>query len=251
MFDSSADYDRFMGRYSVPLAREFVQFAAVKPGQSALDVGCGPGALTGQLVELLGDAAVAAVDPSPRFVDTTRARYPGIDAREATAEDLPFDNRTFDVVMAQLVVHFMSDPIAGLAEMKRVARRGGVVAACVWDFARGRTPLTVFWDAARHLDPSVETEVHMPGAREGDLGELFASAGITQIEEGFIEIEVTHPNFEDWWNPFTLSVGPAGAYVDSLSLEGKAKLREMCRSQLPEESFVLTSRAWAARGVTG
>lgn len=248
MFNSAEDYDRFMGRYSVPLSRVFADAAGADPGQTALDVGCGPGALTGELVRRLGAGAVSAVDPSPQFVAATTERHPGVDVRSAAAENLPFTSETFDVVLAQLVVHFMSDPIAGLSEMKRVARKGGVVAACVWDFTRDQTPLSVFWDAARRLDPSLAAESNLPGTREGDLGVLFASAGIGDVEEKALEIDVNHPDFDDWWEPFTLGVGPAGAYIAGLSPERRESLREGCRSRLPDGSFVFTSRAWAAFG---
>ena len=249
MFVSAEAYDRFMGRYSLPLAREFARFASIQRGQSALDVGCGTGVLTAELVRLLGADKVSAVDPSPQFVDHVRNRIRGIDVHVATAEDLPFASESFDVVLAQLVVHFMSDPVQGLAEMRRTSRSGGVVAACVWDFTRGETPLTVFWSAARQLHPTIETEVAMPGAREGDLGGLFEQAGLRDIEETALELEVSHPDFDDWWEPFTLGVGPAGAYVASLTADARAELRETCRQLLPNGPFVLRSRAWVARGL--
>src|SRR5918999_1920901 len=163
-FAVAADaYDRFMGRYSVPLAPQLADFASVTAGQRVLDVGCGPGALTAELVRRLGPAAVSAVDPSGPFVAAARERYPGVDVRRAAAEQLPFEDETFDASLAQLVVHFMSDPVAGLREMARVTRKGGVVAACVWDHAGGRGPLSVFWKAARELDPGVDDESQLAG----------------------------------------------------------------------------------------
>src|SRR6186997_2839610 len=153
-FDVAAErYDRFMGRYSALLSTQMADLAGVTVGQRALDVGCGPGALTTELVARLGAEAVAAVDPSEPFVAAARARHPGVDVRQASAERLPFDSGSFDAALAQLVVHFMADPVAGLAEMARVTRREGVVAACVWDHAGGQGPLSVFWDAARVLEP--------------------------------------------------------------------------------------------------
>jgi ubiquinone/menaquinone biosynthesis C-methylase UbiE len=128
-------YDRFMGRYSVPLAPRFADFAAVAPGQHVLDVGCGPGALTAELVKRVGPDAVSAVDPSEPFVAAARERHPGVTVERAAAEQLPFGVGAFDAALAQLVVHFMTDPVAGLREMARVTREGGVVAACVWDLA--------------------------------------------------------------------------------------------------------------------
>src|SRR5262245_37947143 len=133
-FDVAADaYDRFMGRYSAPLAVELLHVIGAEPGQRALDVGCGPGVLTRQLTELLGDSAVAAVDPSPPFVAAVRAELPGVDVRPGGAEELPFDDDGFDLALAQLVVPFMRDPEAGLREMRRVTKPGGVVAAAAWN----------------------------------------------------------------------------------------------------------------------
>jgi len=249
-FDVAAEaYDRFMGRYSQHLSAQLADLAGVRAGQRVLDVGCGPGALTAELVTRLGPAAVAAVDPSEPFVAAARERTPGVDVRQAPAEELPFPDRAFDAAIAQLVVHFMSDPVAGLAEMARVTRRGGVVAACVWDHAGGEGPLSVFWHAARSLDPGVNDESHLAGAREGHLAELFAAAGLREIEATSVVASVEHTSFEAWWEPFTGGVGPAGAYVAGLDAEGQAELREACRALLPAAPFVLTARAWAARGL--
>ena len=241
-------YDRFMGRYSVPLAPKLAAFADVAAGQRVLDVGCGPGALTSELVDRVGAEAVAAVDPTEAFVDAARERHPGVDVLVARAEELPFADDTFDVSLAQLVVHFMADPVAGLRGMTRVTRQHGVVAACVWDHAGGQGALSVFWDAARELDPDVEDESSLAGAREGHLAELFAEAGLRDIEESSLAVTLEHPSFEDWWEPFTLGVGPAGRHAAGLDAERQARLRELCRERLPEPPFALTARAWAARG---
>jgi ubiquinone/menaquinone biosynthesis C-methylase UbiE len=151
-------YDRFIGRYSVRLAPSFADFAGIAPGNRVLDVGCGPGALTTELVRRLGVAAVAAVDPSEQFAAAASARHIGIDVRVAAAEELPFADAEFDAAFAQLVVHFMNDPVRGLAEMARVTRNGGALAACVWDHAGGQTPLAPFWHAVHELDPNAADE---------------------------------------------------------------------------------------------
>jgi SAM-dependent methyltransferase len=242
-------YDRFMGRYSVPLAPHFADLAAVDAGQRVLDVGCGPGALTAELVRRLGPDAVSAVDPSEPFVAAAQARHPGVSVQRAAAEDLPFEDRAFDAALAQLVVHFMADPVMGLREMARVTRKDGVVAACVWDHAGGRGPLGVFWQAARELDPHIEGESHLAGAREGHLGQLFTAAGLHGIEESVLSVSVEHPTFEEWWEPFMLGVGPAGGYAAGLDAERQAQLRELCREKLPAPPFTLTALAWAARGL--
>lgn len=249
-FDVAAEaYDRFMGRYSILLSPQLAEFAGVRGGQRVLDVGCGPGALTAELVARLGAASVTAVDPSEPFVAAARARNPGVSVEQASAEQLPFPNHAFDAVLAQLVVHFMSDPVAGLAEMARVTLEDGIVAACVWDHGGGQGPLSLFWQAARELDPEVDDESQLAGAREGHLAEMFEAAGLHQIEETALSASLEHPSFEEWWEPFTRGVGPAGSYVASLDAERRAELREKCCALLPVAPFVLPARAWAARGL--
>jgi SAM-dependent methyltransferase len=242
-------YDRFMGRYSVPLAPQLADLAGIEAGQRAIDVGCGPGALTSVLVDRLGAESVAAVDPSEPFVAAAKERHPGVDVRIAPAEQLPFGDDEFDAALAQLVVHFMADPVAGLREMARVTRPGGVVAASVWDLAGGRAPISLFWEAAHEEDSSAIDESMLAGAREGHLRELFAAAGLRDVEETTHSVEVEHSSFEEWWEPFTLGVGPAGAHYASLGPEEQAALRERCRARQPEAPFVVTAKAWAARGL--
>jgi len=248
-FDVVADaYDSFMGRYSRLLSGQLADLAAVRAGQRVLDVGCGTGALTAELIARLGSEAVAAADPSEPFVGAMRARYPGLDVRRARAEALPFADGEFDAVLAQLVVHFMADPVVGLREMARVTRSDGVVTSCVWDHGGRLGPLRLFWDAARTLDPSVDDESGRPGTREGHLGELFAEAGLREIETTTLSVTLEHPTFESWWEPFTHGVGPAGAYLASLDANRRAELRAVCLGQVPSEPFRVTAVAWAARG---
>ena len=248
-FDVAAEaYDAFMGRFSRLLSGPMADLAAVRAGQHVLDVGCGTGALTSELVGRLGPSAVAAADPSEPFVTATRARLPGVDVREAPAELLPFTDALFDAALAQLVVHFMQDPIAGLTEMGRVTRPGGVVAACVWDHGGSQGPLRLFWDSARSMDPFVDDESHRPGTREGQLTELFRAAGLRAVEGTTLSVRLEHPSFEAWWEPFNHGVGPAGAYLASLDEDRRAELRDRCRRRVPVEPFVTTAVAWAARG---
>jgi SAM-dependent methyltransferase len=237
-----------MGRYSGPLAPAFADFAGVAAGERVLDVGCGPGALTAELVERLGADDVSAVDPSESFVAAARVRHPDVDVHQAAAEELPFEDDVFGAALAQLVVHFMADPVAGVREMARVTSEGGVVAACVWDHGGGRGPLSVFWDAAHELDAHVEDESRLAGARQGHLVELFEAAGVRDAEEADLVVDVEHPSFEEWWEPYTLGVGPAGALVARLDPDRQAQLRERCREMLPEAPFVVSAHAWAARG---
>lgn len=243
---AASAYDRFMGRYSSPLAPVFADFASVSVGQEVLDVGSGPGALTSELVERVGSSAVTAVDPSESFVAALEERLPGVAAHRATAEDLPFPDGTFDTVLAQLVVHFMTDPVAGLREMARVARPGAVVAACVWDHGGAHGPLSTFWKLARELDPDAEDGSQLAGTTEGDLPRLFREAGLREPEDTVLSIEVEHRTFEDWWEPYTLGAGPGGAYVASLDAEHRERLRARCEKRL-RAPFMLSARAWAAR----
>jgi SAM-dependent methyltransferase len=248
VFRAADAYDSFMGRYSTALAPQLADLAGVAGGQTVLDVGCGPGALTGELVRRVGAQAVAAVDPSEPFVDAARSRHPGVDVRVAAAEELPFADGAFDAVLAQLVVHFMRDARAGVREMRRVARRGGAVAASVWDQGGGRTPLAAFWRAARELDPGARDESALIGVREGQLAELFAAAGLRDVASAELAVAVEHASFEEWWDPFTLGVGPAGAYLESVGREHRERLRERCRELLGEPPIAMRAVAWAAVG---
>jgi ubiquinone/menaquinone biosynthesis C-methylase UbiE len=250
MFDVAADaYDRLMGRYSVQLAPQLADYAGVRAGRRVLDVGCGPGALTAALVERLGAESVQAVDPSEPFVAAVRARHPDVAVERASAENLPYPDASFDAALANLVVHFMEDPVRGLSEMTRVTRPGGVVAASVWDSAGNRSPLTAFWQAARELDPNALSESHMAGTRAGHLAELLAQAGLRDVEDTALEAQVTFGSFDEWWEPYTLGVGPVGVFTRGLDAERQRELIERCRKILPQPPFTITAYAWAARGV--
>ncbi len=256
--DVSAEaYDRFMGRYSTLLSPLFADFAGLgasrTPGSGVqvLDVGCGTGALIAELASRLGPEAITAVDPAARFVQAVRERHPRVDVHEASAGNLPFPDSCFDAAPAQLVLHFLPDPVAGLTEMQRVTRTGGAVMASVWDFAGARSPVSIFWGAACELDPGVRDESLLPGARQGHLRDLFTAAGLQEILEVPLEIAKRHDSFDEWWTPYTRGVGPAGAYYAGLDPDHQLDLRERCRAKLPHGPFEITSRAWAARGVVG
>jgi trans-aconitate methyltransferase len=245
-----AFYSRFMGQYSEPLAQQFVDYAGVREGQRAVDVGCGPGALTAQLVARLGPSAVAAVDPSTSFVAAAAERFPTVDVRLGAAEDLPYADDAFDLALAQLVVHFMKDPVAGLTEMGRVVRPGGTVAACVWDHSGGQGPLAIFWQAVREGDPTALDESSLPGVQEGHLAELCAMAGLSDIVADQLTVSVDFASLADWWEPFTLGVGPAGAYVAGLDDEDRGRLLERCAELLPVAPFTIDASAWTVRAVS-
>jgi SAM-dependent methyltransferase len=241
-------YDAFMGRYSRHLSAQMADLAGVAPGQTVLDVGCGPGVLTTELAARVGAEAVTAVDPSEPFVDAVGSRVPGATVERASAESLPFLDNEFDAALAQLVVHFMADPVAGLEEMRRVTRDGGAVAACLWDHAAGGSgPLSVYYKALRDVDPSRSDESGRPGTRPGHLAELFRAAGFADLDEVTLTVRVEHPTFEDWWAPYELGVGPIAEVLEELGPEGVTQLRERCRALLPEPPFTLEARAWAVR----
>jgi SAM-dependent methyltransferase len=181
-------------------------------------------------------------------VASLRERMPTVDVRLGSAEDLPFEDDAFDLALAQLVVHFMRDPAAGLREMARVTRPGGTMAASVWDHAGGRGPLTPFWQAVTSVHPGVRDESGLAGAREGDLVARFESAGLVGVESASLTVSVTFGSFEQWWEPYTLGVGPAGAYLASLDDVRRAELRDLCARRMPAGAFTLEATAWCARG---
>lgn len=249
-------YDRHVGRYGPQLARALVAAAGVAYGERALDVGCGPGALTGELVALLGPGNVAAVEPSAPFAAACRARHPGVTVHGAWAEALPFDDGTFDHALSQLVVNFMSDPPAGVREMRRVTRHGGRVSAAVWDYAGEMTLLRRFWDAAVALDAAaadLDEGRCMPFCAPDDLGALWSAAGLRDVEVAAAVVAARYDDFEDLWQPLESGVAPTGAYATSLSPDRRGALKEELRRRLGagDRPFELTARAWVVSGVTG
>jgi SAM-dependent methyltransferase len=246
-------YDRYIGRYGPGLARALCDAAAVRPGQRALDVGCGPGALTSELVARLDVAGVAAADPSPPFVETCRARHPGVRVERAPAEELPFADGEFDATFAQLVVNFMTDPLAGVREMARVTRPGGIVAAAVWDYAGEMVLLRRFWDAAAALDPAaaaVDEGRTMPFCAADTLGDLWRDVGLDDVTVGAAVVAAGYESLDDLWRPLEAGVGPAGAYVALLQPSQRAALRGELgrRLRVADAPFRLSARAWVATG---
>jgi SAM-dependent methyltransferase len=252
---STGDYDRHVGRYGPPLALALIDFARVAPPMRALDVGCGPGALTTALVERLGAENVSGVDPSEPFVETCRARLPGVELAVAPAESLPFADDAFDVALSQLVVNFMSDAEAGVREMARVTRPGGVVASCVWDYAGEMTLLRAFWDAAREIDPeraaAADEGIVMPWCRDGDLDELWRLAGLRDVRSAALVVQADYADFEDLWSPLPTGIAPSGAFCKSLDEDRRDELRSAYRHRLGvgDGPFTLSARAWAVAGI--
>lgn len=244
-------YERFMGRYSRLLATKLADAAGVEAGQTVLDVGCGTGALTEELVRRLGAPNVVAIDPSEPFVAACARRYPGVDVRLGRAEELPYENGRFDAAIAELVLHFVSDPAAAASEMRRVVRPGGVVAACVWDLDDGMRMLRLFWDAALAIDSAAPDEARdLRFGKDGEIGALFQAAGLDDVLTGSLEVEARYESFADFWEPFLRGPGPAGAYCVSLEPEQQERLRDDLRERLgsPTGPFTLPASAWYATG---
>jgi ubiquinone/menaquinone biosynthesis C-methylase UbiE len=245
-FDVAGDkYDRFMGRYSRELAPRFIEFAGVDSGMAVVDVGCGPGALTERLVQRAGATNVAAADPSEPFVAAAAERAPGADVRLAAAEELPWEDDRFDAALSQLVVNFMRDADTGVSEMRRVVRPGGVVAACTWSYGEDMQMLRSFWDAARRLDSGAPDEASTMRYRR--VEEL---DGLSEVGTDHLGVEASYTGFEEFWEPFTFGVGPAGAYLAKLSPEQRDEMRTELFKGLGEPSgpFTLSATACAVRG---
>ncbi|MCB0997339.1 MAG: class I SAM-dependent methyltransferase [Acidimicrobiales bacterium] len=243
---SGAAYDAFMGRYSRALAPLFADHLGVTADHRALDLGCGPGSLTAELVGRLGTDAVAACDPSPPFLEACAQRHPGIEARAGRAEAIPFPDHSFDVAAAQLVLHFVTDAPAAARELRRVVRPGGIIGACVWDFDEGMEMLRAFWDAALELDPDAPDEARtLRFGRAGEIAELFADAGLDNIDETTLEARTTYHDFDELWDGFCAGIGPAGAYCVSLPDEQRTQLRSRFSRRLgfPTTGFTLQAIA--------
>jgi SAM-dependent methyltransferase len=246
-FQTTGDaYDAYMGRYSVPLAPSFAAAAGVRRGWAVLDVGCGPGALTALLVEQLGAAAVSACDPSAPFVAECARRLPGIDVRAGRAEALPFGDGAFDAALAQLVLQFVTDAPAAAAELRRVVRPGGVVAACVWDLEGGMEMLHRFWEAAIAVDPAAPGQAQTaPRGGAGELVDLFESAGLVDCVETTLTVSSTYADGDALWTGFAAGIGSAGSYCAALPDGQREAVRVelLRRLDAPTGPFTLTATA--------
>jgi SAM-dependent methyltransferase len=248
-------YEGHVGRYGRELAAGMIGVAALRRGRRALDVGCGPGALTQALAALLGPESVAAIDPSEAFVATCRERVPEADVRVGVAEALPFPDDAFDAVLAQLVVDGMDDARRGVAEMRRVGRPGGVLVACVWDFDGGMPLLNTMWAAALALDAerarSFGAGKRLPFSRADELKELWISTGLEDVSLGELVAGAGYDGIDDLWAPFEAGVGNLGKLLASLENDARTRLKGDVAARLgsPTGPFRLTARALYVRGV--
>jgi len=251
MFQKADAYENFMGRYSRALAPEFARESGVERGQQVADVGCGTGALTSVLADLVGGEQVAGVDPSEPFVEQCRENVPGADIRVGPAEALPFDDGVFDRTLAQLVFHFVDDPAASVGEMARVTRRGGVVSACVWDMTGGMTMIGAYWAAVGEAGVPGGSEVERFGGKPGQLAGLWRDAGLRDVEDRTITVSSGYRDFDELWATFRAGVGPVGVHAESLEGGALEAVRETFRRKIgsPEGAFELTATAWFAAGL--
>jgi SAM-dependent methyltransferase len=253
---SGAAYEPYVGRWSRLVAGEFLPWLGVPGGAGWVDVGCGTGAVTEAIVQLLDPSSVVGVDPSQGYVVHARARVidPRVRFEVASAMALPLDDGAFDAAVSGLVLNFVPDPLAAVAEMARVTRPGGTVGAYVWDYAGDMQLMRYFWDAASDLDPGareLDEGVRFPLCRPEPLRELFAGAGLAEVQARPIDVPTRFRDFDDYWTPFLGGQAPAPGYAMSLSEDRRARLRDLIRARLPyaaDGSIPLVARAWAVRG---
>ena len=247
-------YERYVGRWSRQVAPLFLSWLRVPAGRRWVDVGCGTGALCAAILDHCAPSSVAGVEPSEGFLETAKERLGNRAAlHPGSATAIPLPDASADAVVSGLVLNFVPDQHAALIEMARVTDRAGTVGAYVWDYAGRMELLRHFWDAAAELDADaakLDEGIRFPGCRPEALAELFAGAGLTDVETTAIDMPTPFASFDDYWQPFLGGQGPAPAYAMSLDDAARARLRERIRTRLPtnsDGSIALIARAWAIR----
>ena len=249
-------YDRFMGRWSKLAAQKFLSWFAVPPGRVWVDVGCGTGSITRQILETFKPARIIAIDSSPGFISYAKRSitHPDVQFRVGLAQALDLESQSADAAVSGLVLNFVPQPEAAILEMLRVAKPGGRVGVFLWDYAGGMQMLRYFWDAAAELDPSasaLDEGIRFPLCREGQLESLFLASGLKQVQGTAIKVATRFEDFDDYWQPYLGKVGAAPQYLMSLDSEKRRRLEGRLRKSLPvgkDGSILLAARAWAVRG---
>jgi SAM-dependent methyltransferase len=254
-WERGSPYERYVGRWSRLVAARFLDWLDIPAGRRWLDVGCGTGALAAAILERCGPGSVAGVEPSMGFLAAAAANLGGRAAlSQGSATAIPLADGAADVVVSGLVLNFIPDQPAALAEMARVAGAGGTIAAYVWDYAGTMELMRVFWDAAVELDrpaAALDEGRRFPLCRPEALERLFAAAGLAGVATQAIDIATPFADFDDYWQPFLGGQGPAPAYALALDAAARERLRARIRARLPiaaDGSIALTARAWAVRG---
>jgi SAM-dependent methyltransferase len=246
-------YERYMGRWSRQLAPLFLRWLAAEPGRRWLDVGCGTGALSAAILDEGAPTSITGVDPSEGFLATAQSRLgERVAWHRAAAADLPLPDGSVDVVVSGLVLNFVPDVSAALREMVRVTADGGLVGACVWDYAGKMDLIRFYWQAVVELDATVQGQgERFPLCEPAALTTAFTGAGLHGVEVSAIELPMRFADFDDYWQPFLGGQGPAPAHAMSLGEATRNRLRELLRQRLPVQSdgtIQLAARAWAVRG---
>lgn len=258
MFGDAEAYERFMGRWSRLVAPRLVDFTNLPERGRMLDVGSGTGSLAFAITERKRRARVLGIDPSQEYVAYATSRNPFPDRASfevGDAQQVHFPDASFDAALSLLVFNFIPDPKKALLELRRVTKPGGTLSAAVWDYGAGMRMLRTFWDAAVHIDPGAEKldEKRMPLCRAGEMSALWRQGGLENVREQSIDIRMRFESFADYWDPFLLGQGPAGAYVRRLDRDKLQALRNevKLRLSLPAANtpFVLPARVWSVRGI--
>lgn len=255
---TGAAYEAYMGRWSRPVARVFIEWLHPKPSAHWLEVGCGTGALTSTICDLCEPASVIACDPSEPFIEHARNNLPDVRASFVLAgtEALPGREGGFDAIVSGLVLNFLPDPAQALASIRERLRPRGIVAAYVWDYAEGMEFLRYFWEEAVDSNPraaALNESRRFPLCQRSALESLFRAVGLKQVETDLLDIPTDFADFDDYWTPFLRGTGPAPSYVVSLDPMSRELLRERLRRRLRPGSdgrIKLRARAWAVRGLS-